>query len=92
MVEYSPKIFVSEEKAVVIIIKATHSDVPSPETFCSTGTRKLRQSQIRWGQDRHMCCDWLCFSIANCPSQIWRHQHLPVTAINMDELDIDTWG
>ena len=39
-----------------------------------------------------MFCYWLCFSIANSHIQTWRHLHLPITAINMDEFDTDTWG
>ena len=31
------------------------------------------------------------FGIANSRIQIWKHRHLPVAAINMDEFDTDTW-
>ena len=42
------------------------------------------------GEDRQVCCDWLSLSIVNSRIQIRRHQHLPVAAINVDKLDIDT--
>ena len=40
---------------------------------------------------RQLCCDWLCFSIVNSRIQTWRHRLLLVAAINIHELDIDTW-
>ena len=50
------------------------------------------KAQMWRGKGQRLCCIWLCSSIANSCIQIWQHRHRPVTMINTDALDTDTWG